>query len=185
MKTKWIVIAILAVLMFWGFGNYNTLVTNEESVNSAWSKIDTQLQRRLDLIPNLVATAKGFANQEQTIFKNIADARAKLAGAQTVAGKATADSELSGALSRLLVVVENYPNLKSDATFRQLMDELAGTENRIAVARIDYNNAVQTYNTKLKVFPTVIFANLFGFDSKEYFKAEAGADTAPKVDFNQ
>lgn len=185
MKTKWIVIGILAVLMFWAFGNYNGLVTNEEKVNSAWSQIDTQLQRRLDLIPNLVATAKGFAKQEQTIFTNIADARAKLAGAQTVAGKAAADSELSGALSRLLVVVENYPNLKSDTTFRQLMDELAGTENRIATARKDYNDAVQTFNTKLKVFPTVIFANIFGFDAKEYFKAEAGAESTPKVDFDQ
>jgi LemA protein len=152
-------------------------------VNNSFRNIDTQLQRRADLIPNLVATVKGFAAQEKTIIDSVTSARAKLAGAQTVGEKATADGELSGALSRLLVIVENYPELKSDANFRQLADELAGTENRIAVSRKDYNDIVKTYNTKIKSFPTSLIANLFGFAEAEYFQAAEGTDTVPTVSF--
>ena len=141
------VILFLAVILFSG---YNSLVTMNESVNGKWSQIDNQLQRRNDLIPNLVATVQGMAKQEKDVIQSVTDARAKLAGAQSVAQKAEANNELTGALSRLLVVVENYPTIKSDASFRQLADELAGTENRIAVARKDYNDAVQGYNSIIK-----------------------------------
>ncbi len=144
-----------------------------------------QLQRRADLIPNLVATVKGYAAQEKEILNNIADARSRLIGAQGAADKAAANEELNSALSRLLVVVENYPNLKSDANFRALQDELAGTENRLAVARKDYNEAVQVFNAKIKTFPNVIWANMLGFGPREYFKAEASAQAPPTVDFNQ
>jgi len=164
-------------------GTYNGMVTQRETVDAKLKIIDTQLQRRADLIPNLVSTVKGFAAQEKDIMANITDARAKLAGAQSVGEKATADNELNGALSRLLVVVENYPNLKSDANFRQLSDELAGTENRIAVSRIDYNDAVKSYNTKIKRFPTNIFANTFGFEEAEYFEAAEGSENVPQVTF--
>ncbi|BBB91979.1 MAG TPA: LemA family protein [Methylomusa anaerophila] len=175
-----IIIALLAIV---GVGGYNNLVSLNESVNGKWSQIENQLQRRADLIPNLVNTVKGFAAQEQQVIKSITDARANLAGAQGPAAKAQADAELSSALSRLLVVVENYPNLKSDQTFKALMDELAGTENRIAVARKDYNDAVQGYNTKIRSFPTSLYAGAMGFGAKEYFRAEEGAKTVPEVKF--
>lgn len=166
-------------------GTYNGMVTQREAVNASFKNIDTQLQRRADLIPNLVSTVKGFAAQEKDIMANITDARAKLAGAQTVGQKATADNELNGALSRLLVVVENYPNLKSDAIFIQLTDDLAGTENRIAVSRTDYNNTVKSYNTKIKRFPTNIFANTFGFKEAEYFEASPESKIVPQVSFGK
>jgi LemA protein len=147
--------------------------------------VENQLQRRADLIPNLVATVKGYAAHEETILSNIADARSRLVGAQGAADKAAANEELNTALSRLLVVVENYPNLKADANFRQLQDELAGTENRLAVARKDYNDSVQVFNAKIKTFPNVIWAGMLGFEPREYFKAEAAAKSSPKVDFGQ
>ena len=188
MKAGWIVlivvVALVAILALSLAGGYNGLVAQQESVKTAFSAIDTQLQRRADLIPNLVATVKGFAAQEKTVIASIADARAKLAGATTVGDKATADAELTGALSRLLVVVENYPELKTDKTFIALMDELAGTENRIAVARKDYNDVVKTYNTKVRTFPTVLYAGLFGFAQAEYFEAAPGSSTAPTVSFS-
>lgn len=177
------IVVILAVVALFIFGSYNGLVGAEENVNSKWSQIDNQLQRRSDLIPNLVNTVKGYAAHEQNIFTEVTKAREKLIGAGSVAEKARADAELSGALSRLLAIAENYPNLKADANFRQLADELAGTENRIAVARMDYNNAVQAYNSKIRRFPTVIIAGIFGFEKKDYFKAEEGAREVPKVDF--
>lgn len=181
---RWIIAGvIIALLVVMGVSGYNSLVTLNENVNGKWSQIDNQLQRRADLIPNLVNTVKGFAAQEQQVIKSVTDARSKLAGAQGPAAKAQADSELSGALSRLLVVVENYPTLKSDANFRALMDELSGTENRIAVARKDYNDAVQVYNAKIQSFPTVIYARMLGFGAKEYFKAQEGAATVPQVQF--
>lgn len=180
----WIIAGvIIALLVVMGVSGYNSLVALNENVNGKWSQIDNQLQRRADLIPNLVNTVKGFAAQEQQVIKSVTDARSKLAGAQGPAAKAQADSELSGALSRLLVVVENYPTLKSDANFRALMDELSGTENRIAVARKDYNDAVQVYNAKIQSFPTVIYARMLGFGPKEYFKAQAGAANVPQVQF--
>ena len=162
---------------------YNGFVNGEEDVNQAYAQVENQLQRRMDLIPNLVNTVKGFASHEKEVLSNIADARSKLAGANTPAEQAAANDQLSGALSRLLVVVENYPALKADANFRQLMDELAGTENRLSVARQDYNEVVSNYNKKVKRMPGSIVASIFGFDQKEYFKADANAKDAPVVDF--
>ncbi|KXG78819.1 hypothetical protein AN618_01570 [Fervidicola ferrireducens] len=180
-----IIIAVLiAAFLIFAFGSYNGLVAAEENVNSKWSQVENQLQRRADLIPNLVETVKGYAAHEQEIFTEVTRAREKLISAGSVAEKAQADAELTQALSRLLAIVENYPTLKADANFRQLADELAGTENRIAVARMDYNNAVQRYNSRIRSFPTVIIARIMGFEKKEYFKAEEGAYEVPKVDFS-
>jgi len=179
-----IVIAVVVLIFAMSLiGSYNGLVAQREAVKTSFQNIDAQLQRRADLIPNLVASVKGFTTQEKAIVDSVTSARAKLAGAQTVGEKATADTELSGALGRLLVIVENYPELKSDANFRQLSDELAGTENRIAVSRIDYNNLVKTYNTSIKSFPTVMIASLFGFSEAEYFQAAPGTETVPTVSF--
>jgi LemA protein len=179
-----IIAAVIVVLAIIIGGSYNGLVGLNESVNSKWSQVDTQLQRRADLIPNLVATVKGYAVHEEGIMKEIADARGRMTGSGSVADKAAADQQLSGALSRLLVVVENYPNLKADANFRQLQDDLAGTENRIAVARKDYNDAVQVYNAKIKTFPTVVWAGMFGFSPHDYFKAADTAKNVPQVKFD-
>ncbi|MCF6096398.1 LemA family protein [Thermovorax subterraneus] len=178
------IVVVVAFLLVFAFGSYNGLVAAEENVNSKWSQVENQLQRRADLIPNLVETVKGYAAHEQEIFTEVTRAREKLISAGSVAEKAQADAELTSALSRLLAIVENYPTLKADANFRQLADELAGTENRIAVARMDYNNAVQRYNSKIRSFPTVIIARIMGFEKKEYFKAEEGAYEVPKVDFS-
>jgi len=182
-KTLVIVIALVAVLAIFGISSYNGLVGMNENVNGKWSQIENQLQRRADLIPNLVNTVKGYAAHEQQAIQAVADARAKLAGASGPAAKAQANGELNSALSRLLVIAENYPNLKADQNFRSLMDELSGTENRIAVARKDYNDAVQVYNTKIRSFPSSMFAGMFGFGPKEYFKAEEGAKQVPQVKF--
>ena len=185
-KSTIILIAVIAVVGMFGMtlmSSYNGLVAAQEQVNGKWSQIDTMLQRRADLIPNLVNTVKGFAAQEKSVIDSVANARAKLAGAQGPAARGEANNELSGALSRLLVVVENYPQLKSDKTFAGLMDELAGTENRISVARRDYNDAVQSFNTRIKAFPTSIIAGMFGFSSKEYFRVEEGAKQVPAVKF--
>lgn len=174
------VIVIIGVTMI---GPYNKLVGMDEDTNTALSNIDNQLQRRVDLIPNLVNTVKGYAKHEEDVFKQVSDARSKLAGASTPKEKAEANGEVNSALSRLLAISENYPDLKADKQFTGLRDELAGTENRIAVARNDYNTSVNKYNQAIRHFPTTIVAKLFGFDKKEYFKAESGADKAPKVDF--
>lgn len=177
------ILVIVGLIAVFGFSSYNGLVSANEAVNGKWSQIENQLQRRSDLIPNLVNTVKGFAAQEKEVIQSVADARSKLAGAAGPAAKAEANGELNSALSRLLVVVENYPQLKSDANFRQLMDELSGTENRIAVARQDYNTAVQGFNTKIRSFPTNMLAGMMGFSAKEYFKADEGAKTVPQVNF--
>jgi len=182
LKSTLIVVGIIVVIIAIVAGSYNSLVSLEENVTSKWSQVENNLQRRNDLIPNLVATVKGYAAHEREVFENVTNARAKLAGAQGVANTAQADQELAGALNRLLVIVENYPDLKADANFRQLADELAGTENRLAVARKDYNEAVQTYNTKIKRFPTSIWAKIFGFEPKQYYEAAPGAETPPQVD---
>lgn len=176
-----IVLVIIAAIMI--VPKYNKLVNLEEDVDQSYAQIETQLQRRVDLIPNLVNTVKGYAAQEKEVLESIANARSKMAGAQGPEEQAAADSELSGALSRLLVVVENYPDLKANESFQQLMDELAGTENRIAVARKDYNDVVAVFNRTVKQFPGKIVAAIFGFDEKEYFKAVEGAQQPPTVDF--
>lgn len=178
-----VLVVVVVILAASAVGTYNDLVALRENTINSFQNIDTQLQRRADLIPNLVNTVKGFTAQEKSIVDSVTEARAKLAGADSVGEKATANDELSGALNRLLVIVENYPEIKSDANFRQLSDELAGTENRIAVSRLDYNEAVKNYNTKIKSFPTVFIANLFNFEELEYFEASDGADEVPEVSF--
>jgi len=186
LKKSWIIaLVVLLVLVFAGVGSYNNLFSLNEKVDSNWSQVENQLQRRADLIPNLVSTVKGFAAQEKSILNNIADSRSRLLGAQGAAEKAAANDQLNSALSRLLVIVENYPQLKSDANFRQLMDELAGSENRLAVARKDYNDTVQVYNARIKTFPNVIWAGMLGFEPREYFKATESANQVPQVDFEQ
>ncbi len=184
MKKLLIGVAVLAVLFIFPLVSaYNRLVSLREQVDLYWSQIETQMQRRADLIPNLVNTVKGYASHEKEIFKYVADARAKLAGARTRQERIQANAQLDAALSRLLAVIENYPQLKADQTFIRLMDELAGTENRIAVARIRYNEAVRNYNIAIKKFPTNIVARLFGFQEQPYFKAEQGKTEVPKVKF--
>jgi LemA protein len=180
-----VVVVLFVVVMFgWAMGAKNTLVTEREAVTGAWSQVDVALQRRADLIPNLVETVKGFAKQEQAVIKEVTDARAALGGARNPQEKIAANSQLDGALSRLLVVVENYPQLKSNENFLRLQDELAGTENRIAVERRKYNETVQKYNTDIELFPNSIAASLFGFQRNDaYFKTEPGARTPPKVAF--
>lgn len=180
-----IIVIILVVIALLFIPKYNSLVTAEENVDSKWAQVENQLQRRYDLIPNLVESVKGYANHEQEVIANITEARAQMGKASSPEEQAVANDALTGALSRLLVVVENYPNLKADANFRQLMDELAGTENRLAVAREDYNNEVQQFNKHVKRFPGNLIAGMFGFEQKEYFKAAAGADKAPSIDFSQ
>ncbi|MGG7177672.1 LemA family protein [Clostridium paraputrificum] len=184
LKTALIVIAIIAVIAIPFIGGYNKLVTLEQRVDTSQSNIDTQLQRRSDLIPNLVNTVKGYASQEKEIFTDIANARSKLAGASNVTDQANADSDLSNALSRLLVVVERYPELKSNQNFKDLSVQLEGTENRIAIARQDYNTAVTEYNTKRRRFPSNITASIFGFEERPLYKASEGANQVPSVDFS-
>lgn len=181
------VVALIGVLVFafgsWYIGTRNNLVQLEEGIDAAWAEIDNQLQRRSDLIPNLVSTVKGYASHEEGVFTNIANARAKLAGAGSVAEKAEGYNEMQGALSRLLVVAENYPELKADGNFTRLQDELAGTENRLAVARKRYNDQVKQFNTKIRIFPGSIIAGSMGFEKRDYFEIDEAARTAPKVDF--
>ncbi|MBQ9572170.1 MAG: LemA family protein [Acidaminococcaceae bacterium] len=176
-----LMVIVLAVGSVFGF--YNGMVSARENVDSKWSQVDNQLQRRSDLIPNLVNTVKGYASHEKEVFQSVSDARAKMADAKSVGDKLAANTELNSALSRLLAVAENYPQLKADQNFRQLQDELSGTENRIAVARKDYNDAVQSYNTKIKSLPYSLFAGALGFTARDYFKVEETAKTVPKVQF--
>lgn len=187
MKKKGIIIAIIVgLVVLFGIALIsanNNLVTMEAEVDAALANIDTNLQRRADLIPNLVNTVKGYAAHEQEAIDKVTEARQNLTKASSIEEKAEADSALTGALNNLLVIVENYPDLKASANFTQLTDELAGTENRIATARRDYNNAVKEYNTAIRKFPNSLVASLFGFAQKEYFQASSDAQNVPNVAF--
>ncbi|MDO8472673.1 MAG: LemA family protein [Dehalococcoidia bacterium] len=176
---------VLVILIIGGvlWGSYNSLVTKSQAIDAQWAQVETQYQRRFDLIPNLVNSVKGIMAQEQTVFGQIADARTKYAGATTTDEKAVAASGMDSAIARLLVIMENYPQLRSVETVTQLMDELSGTENRISVERGRYNTRVQEYNTSIKKVPTNLIASMFNFNEREYFKSVSGADQAPKVDF--
>jgi LemA protein len=183
-----VVVVVLGLVAFAVFGQYvstkNTLVTKNEAVKAAWSQVDIVLQRRADLIPNLVETVKGYAQQEVTVFGDIAKARSALLSAGSPQEKIAANGQLDGAIGRLLLVVENYPQLKSNENFLRLQDELAGTENRIAVERKRYNDTLQDYNTYVQQFPASIFAGWAGFKPNEaYFAASEAARTVPKVNF--
>lgn len=191
-KTLWIVIGLLVVLFIWGQSRYNSMVTREEGVKTAWSQVENQYQRRMDLIPNLVNTVKGYAAHEKSTLEGVVDARAKATQTMINVDDLTeanlqrfqaAQSQLSGALSRLLAVVERYPDLKANQNFLELQAQLEGTENRIAVERKRFNETAQAYNTYIRQFPTSLFAGLFGFTPKAYFTADPGAERAPQVEF--
>lgn len=187
MKPVWIILGVVVLLAVAVGGSavskYNSLVAMDTDIKGKWAQVENQLQRRADLIPNLVETVKGFAAQEKSILESIANARARMAGAGNVADRIAASNELSSALARLLVVVENYPQLKSDATFIRLMDELAGTENRLSVERKRYNDSVQVYNTSIQQFPGRVYASLFGFKAQPFFEAPPAARELPRVRF--
>jgi LemA protein len=189
MKVLIVIVLVIAILAFIFGGMYfsrrNQMAIKKEAVNAAWAQVDVVLQRRADLIPNLVQTVKGYAVQEQIVFGAIAAARAALIGAKSPAEKIAANGQLDSALARLLVVVENYPQLKSNENFLRLQDELAGTENRIAVERKRYNDTVQDYNTYIQLFPNSLVASMAGFTRNDaYFKTDEGARQAPKVNFD-
>ncbi len=187
-----IVLVVLAVVALWGVGQYNNIVVAEESVETAWAQVETQYQRRADLIPNLVSTVKGYAAHESQTLENVINARAKAtqitvdptnATAEQLAAYQQAQGELTQALGRLLAISENYPNLKADQSFLSLQSQLEGTENRITVARNNFNETARTYNTMIRRFPNNIIAGIFNFDKKPYFEAQEGSDNAPKVEF--
>ncbi len=187
------IVILILVIVGWGVGIYNNLIGLNEKVNQAWSQVENQYQRRFDLIPNLVETVKGVANFEKETYTAVTEARAKvgqirlspdqLSNPEAFRKFQQAQDGLSSALSRLLVVSENYPQLKANENFLQLQTQLEGTENRIAVERMKYNQVVQEYNTQIKRFPAAIIANMSGFKEKEYFRAAAGAEEAPRVQF--
>lgn len=179
--------AVLVLAVLWFIGSYNGLVTKDESANAAWSDVEVQYQRRFDLIPNLVNTVKGYAAHEEKLFTEITALRSQWQTARSagdVEGAINAARASDSAISRLLLVAENYPNLKASENFLSLQDELAGTENRVAYSRNKYNEAVKTYNTAIRRFPTNIVAGMFGFDKKPLFEAQAGSEQAPTVNFN-
>jgi LemA protein len=184
-KSSWIVIGIIIIIILWLWGGYNGLVSRDEAVVSQWANVETVYQRRLDLIPNIVNTVKGSAAQDEKIFTTLAEARSKYSGAGTTNEKALAAGEVESALARLLVIVENYPNLKSQESFQALIAELEGTENRISVERRRYNETVKSYNITIRKVPRNILAGLFGFERHELFEAAEGAQEAPVVDFTQ
>jgi LemA protein len=185
---KWlpwlVILGIVVVAVGWFWGNYNSLIGLDQQVKTAWAQVENQLQRRYDLVPNLVQTVKGYVRHEQDVLAKIADARSRYAGSSTPAGRIQAAGELESALARLLVIVERYPDLKADRQFTQLQDELAGTENRIAVERMRYNEAVQAFNSTVLRVPTAFVARMMGFAEKPYFQAAGGAEEVPKVDFS-
>ncbi|KKU49814.1 MAG: LemA protein [Parcubacteria group bacterium GW2011_GWB1_49_7] len=182
-KSIIVLIGVVAILAIWGFSGYNGLVTLNENADAQWAKVETQYQRRFDLIPNLVNSVKAILTQEQTVFGDIADARTRYAGATTPDEKAAAASQVEGALGRLLVIVENYPQLESSSNVRDLMAQLEGTENRVSVERTRFNDEIRAYNTTVKRFPKNMLARLFGFGERSYFEAANGAENAPQVNF--
>lgn len=182
-KSTYIILAVVVVVLLYGWSAYNGLVTASVGIDGQWAQVETQYQRRLDLIPNLVESVKGVFNQEQSIFNALASARAGYANASGVNAKAKAAGEVETALSRLLAIVENYPQLKSSENVQTLMAQLEGTENRVSVERKRFNDAVASYNLKTKRFPSKLIASLFGFSERFYFEAAAGAEDAPKVSF--
>lgn len=173
---------LLVVVALYAGGKYNGFITQNESIDAQWAQVESQYQRRFDLIPNLVASVQGAMQQEQAVFTAIADARTRYAGAGTTEEKAAAATQVESALGRLLVVMENYPQLASIGTVQSLMAELAGTENRVSVERMRYNELVRDYNVSVKTFPGTLIAGMFGFDARTMFEAAAGAETAPKVE---
>ena len=195
-KALWITIAIIVVLLFAGYswvkGTYNTMVTQDEGVKTAWSQVENQYQRRMDLIPNLVNTVKGYATHEKETLEGVVSARAEATkttidpsnlNEESMKKFQAAQGELSSALSRLMHVIERYPDLKANQNFSELQAQLEGTENRISVERKRFNETAQSYNTYIRSFPTNILAGMFGFQPKAYFSAESGAEKAPKVEF--
>jgi LemA protein len=178
----WVILGVVAIFAIWVFSSYNGLVSANEAVASQWAQVESQYQRRFDLIPNLVASVKGIMTQEQEVFASIADARTKYSGATTPDAKAQAATQVESALGRLLVITENYPELKSSANVQDLMTSLEGTENRISVERKRYNDLVRDYNLKTKQIPSSIAAAVFGFKEHVYFEAAEGTETAPAVD---
>jgi LemA protein len=187
LKTVLIIVGILILIIVVPFsylkGTYNTLVTMDEGVKAAWAQVENQLQRRYDLIPNYVETVKGYAAHEKEVFLKVTEARSKVAGAKSINDKIQANNQLSSALSRLLVVVERYPDLKANTNFIRLQDELAGTENRIAVERRRFNETVRIFNTKIRRFPTNMIAGMFGFEKAAFFEVPKERQEAPKVKF--
>ena len=182
-KSLIVLIVILAIIVLWGFSGYNSLVTLNENADAQWAKVETQYQRRFDLIPNLVSSVQAVLNQEQEVFGALSDARARYSGASTPDERASAASQVESALSRLLVIVENYPVLQSSENVRDLMAQLEGTENRVSVERTRFNDVVRDYNTAIKRFPKNILASIMGFDERAYFEAVSGAEVAPTVNF--
>ncbi len=182
-KTGLIVLAIAVVVVLYGLSAYNGLIGKREAVDGQWAQVETQYQRRFDLIPNLVESVKGIMAQEQAVFGAIADARTRYASARSIDEKATAATEVESAFARLLVVMENYPELKSAENVQTLMAQLEGTENRVSVERKRFNDVSREYNVTIKRFPTNLVAGLFGFDARAYFEAAAGTEVAPRVEF--
>ena len=184
MKVLLIILVVAAVVLIPFIGVYNGIVSKHETITAKWAQVENQLQRRNDLIPNLVSSVKGYASHEKTVFEEVTKARSQWANAGSVDEKVKAAGQVDAALSRLLLVVENYPNLKADQTFLKLMDELAGTENRIAVERMRYNDSVRDFNVTVRMFPGNIVAGMFGYKpATEYFKAAEGAKVVPEVKF--
>lgn len=178
-----VLVLIALVLGMTVVGKYNRMVQEDEGVNTAWAQVDTVLQRRYDLIPNLVNTVKGYAKQESSVLEEVTRLRSQWGSANGASEKTRAANALEGALGRLMVIVERYPDLKSNQNFLALQDELAGTENRISVERRRYNDAVRTYNTYIRRFPNSLLAGVFGFERRDFFEAETGAETVPTVEF--